>query len=356
MFIHLIQNPDNKNDPYDLQVYEFSNKQEKSQTYYTLSGNGLTLYEGDVPVEFMSLGQWLIERDSYNHIKDFPFFKQFKSWKFMRQWKKSIKDQHRDKVRNKLVENLFILQEHFRHHLFKHRQHMLEMSNQNFIDTCYNAEARKLDQFGGAQESKRLELTKKITDTSKISRQNINDCFEKVLGGLRYRINQEILVEDTRRSDNPEPKNNVMALKKPQVNDGYNALGFPPGMTYAHRSSLRRECSRFLRFAYLADFLSLEALSKIYIGSLQIMIDRIEGLDEHVKMEEIMVMEFDDSNTTGQAQRGKEPLFYTEVTLDDADEITGDQIVDVEIDDFQPHPRGKSKIEDFDMLAHLTLD
>ena len=51
----------------------------------------MTLYEGDTPVEFLSLGQWLIERDSYNHIKDFPFFKQFKSWKFMRMWKKNIK-------------------------------------------------------------------------------------------------------------------------------------------------------------------------------------------------------------------------------------------------------------------------
>ena len=39
----------------------------------------------------MSLGQWLIERDSYNHIKDFSFFKQFKSWKYMRNWKRMIK-------------------------------------------------------------------------------------------------------------------------------------------------------------------------------------------------------------------------------------------------------------------------
>jgi hypothetical protein len=59
--------------------------------YYTLSGKGLTLYEQDTPVEFISLGQWLIERDSYNHIKDLNFFKQFKKWKFMRMWKKTIK-------------------------------------------------------------------------------------------------------------------------------------------------------------------------------------------------------------------------------------------------------------------------
>jgi dynein heavy chain, axonemal len=39
----------------------------------------------------LSLGQWLIERDSYNHIKELSFFKKFKSWKFMRMWKKTIK-------------------------------------------------------------------------------------------------------------------------------------------------------------------------------------------------------------------------------------------------------------------------
>ena len=79
----------NKNDPYDLEPVGY--KDRDPEKYYTISGKGLTLYERDTPSEFMSLGQWLIERDSYNHIKDFSFFKQFKSWKFMRMWKKTIK-------------------------------------------------------------------------------------------------------------------------------------------------------------------------------------------------------------------------------------------------------------------------
>ena len=61
-----------KGDPYDLQPCGYKYREDK---YYTISGKGLTLYEKDTPVEFMSLGQWLIERDSYNHIKDFAFFK-----------------------------------------------------------------------------------------------------------------------------------------------------------------------------------------------------------------------------------------------------------------------------------------
>ena len=87
VFVYL--NPNPNNDPYDLLVCSYQQRQEKK--YYTLSGKGLTLYENDTPVEFLSLGQWLIERDSYNHIKELPFFKKFKRWKFMRMWKKTIK-------------------------------------------------------------------------------------------------------------------------------------------------------------------------------------------------------------------------------------------------------------------------
>ena len=88
-------------------------------------------------------------------------------------------------------------------------------------------------------------------------------------------------------------------MKRKENNTNYDKLGFPAGMTYAHRSSLRKECSRFLRFAYLVDFLSQEALSQIYIGSLEKMIDRVLLLDETADMESIMTMVFDESNQAG---------------------------------------------------------
>jgi hypothetical protein len=62
-----------------------------------------------MPIELLSLGQWLIERDSYNHIKELDFFKKFKKWKFMRMWKKTIKHMQRMKAQNALEEKLFIL-------------------------------------------------------------------------------------------------------------------------------------------------------------------------------------------------------------------------------------------------------
>lgn len=87
VFLYLNQNENN--DPYDLRVTTY--KDTNKDKHFTLSSKGITVYEGRQPIEFLSLGQWLIERDSYNHIKTYQFFKQFKKWKFMRMWKKTIK-------------------------------------------------------------------------------------------------------------------------------------------------------------------------------------------------------------------------------------------------------------------------
>jgi hypothetical protein len=67
------------------------------------------LYENNLPVEFLSLGQWLIERDSYKHIRELSFFKQFKKWKFMRMWKKNILVKKRSNAKGLLEEKMFSL-------------------------------------------------------------------------------------------------------------------------------------------------------------------------------------------------------------------------------------------------------
>ena len=124
--------------------------------------------------------------------------------------------------------------------------------------------------------------------------------MDNVLSELRVKITGELTIEETRKQDNPDPKNSAVAAKKKDTKQVYDDLGFPSsGMTYAHRSSLRKECSRFLRFAYLADFLSLESLANIYIGSLEDMIYRLSYLDGCADMQTIMNMQFDDQNSVG---------------------------------------------------------
>jgi dynein heavy chain len=102
---------------------------------------------------------------------------------------------------------------------------------------------------------------------SEKSRDNVRECISKVLSELRERIVSEIALDEERKKNNPIQSSNTITMKRKASSNVFEKLGFPEGMTYGHRSSLRKECSRFLRFAYIIDFLSLEALANIYIGS-----------------------------------------------------------------------------------------
>lgn len=69
-------------------------------------------------------------------------------------------------------------------------------------------------------------------------------------------------------------------MKRKKSNSVFENLGFPDHMTYGHRANLRKECSRFLRFAYLVDFLAMESLSQVYIDSVKELIHKLQVLDQ----------------------------------------------------------------------------
>jgi dynein heavy chain len=174
---------------------------------------------------------------------------------------------------------------------------------------------------------------------------------------LRERIVSEIALDEERKKNNPIQSSNTIVMKRKASNNVFEKLGFPEGMTYGHRSSLRKECSRFLRFAYLVDFLSLESLANIYIGSVKDMIERLEELDSFCDMEKVMTMDFDEAmRQPAPPQRGREPLFNVSVTLNDSKPIPANEIKKVVCEDFILPPRGHSKESDFDLLCHLELE
>jgi hypothetical protein len=66
----------------------------------------------------------------------------------------------------------------------------------------------------------------------------------------------------------------------------FQALGFPSKMSYEHRSKLRKEAGRFLRFSYLVDSLHLSCLAGIYSTQVSDFIKKLEEyqLGEEVKL------------------------------------------------------------------------
>ncbi len=67
-----------------------------------------------------------------------------------------------------------------------------------------------------------------------------------------------------------EPEDGGGKEKKAISSDpAFEKLGFKHNLKYGPRSKLRRACSRFLRFSYLLDFVTLDALSNIYLESVK---------------------------------------------------------------------------------------
>jgi len=58
-------------------------------------------------------------------------------------------------------------------------------------------------------------------------------------------------------------------------------LGFSNNMTYEKRSELRKECSKFLKFAYLVDFIALDGLLHIYNNSIAALKEKIGKILEY---------------------------------------------------------------------------
>ena len=70
------------------------------------------------------------------------------------------------------------------------------MARHKFVDTLNAAEPKKIDAFAAAQEEKRSKVTKEIEKMSTRSRENIQDCINKVLKELRQRILGEITLDE----------------------------------------------------------------------------------------------------------------------------------------------------------------
>ena len=269
-------------------------------------------------------------------------------------WKKNIKLRKRSNAASLLTEKLFCLQEHFHDALLKHRKLMLDMANRNtFVDTCIkNPESLKVEKFKELQEERQKVCRTEIEKQSAISRENIKDCIKKVIGELRDRVTNEIYLDESRKQQ-PNQNNAAANMKRNDTSEVFKKLEFPVGMTYGHRSQLRKECIKFLRFAYLVDFLSMEALAKIYTNSVDEMIKRMTKLDDcgTERVEMILNMDFDDSGPAANtAPRGFQPLFEIKVMLEDKKEIDPSKIKSVPIDDFNFRA---PVVHDFDIIAHV---
>ena len=141
---------------------------------------------------------------------------------------------------------------------------------------------------------------------------------------------------------------NMFDLKESE----YDALGFPDNMTFEKRSQLRKECSKFLSFACLVDFVAMESFSKIFIYSFQELEDRLK-LQVEQKSDIFIALDpthknFSDNDVWPMFQVVIQPQLKMDLITPDCYDIQ-------KINEFIPHPTGNSVPEDFNKKYHVRL-
>jgi len=322
-FIYLVKRED---DHYNLKLVDFV--QIKDSVYYTLSSNGVTRYEKGLPVEFITLKDWLRERDQYNHIKQLTFFTQFRAWKTLKKWVKILKRNHRSQIISQLNEKLFIANPIFQQLLMNHKSMCLEIERLRFIELARleTGEILGLEDFKLSQEKKRSYVVESLQKYSNNLHQNVRAGVRMILEKLRdHIINEMANDEDQFNEELKALASDTKEKRRTNDRNKFEELGFPPFLNYVHRSMLRHECSKFLRLAYLLDFMTVEALGNMYLGSVGDFTRKLKDLFNSCEDAPTIA-----GGESAAAKQGIDPLFFVTVDIN-AVEIPQKKIQMIEI-------------------------
>ena len=333
-FIYCLENQ--VHNPYDLK--KIISPQGFTE-YYTLSRKGVALFVNGSPIEFTRLTDWLVERKAYNQLKSISFFKKFRTWKTCIMWKRNVNRYRRNKRSKKLEEKLFWVNKIYSELILQHRGTCIDIERTRFLDLTPHPEGYTIDTFKQLQRKRQSEIRSKLGEIGESMRENVNAHIKQIMDELRELIVSQI-AED---KNNPRsvanlapPGRHMCAL--------YEKLGFPENMSFEHRSHLRKECSRFLRFSYLADFFVLESLYRIYISTCEEFVERITDLVKLFDMQEVKTKRIKNNN----------PLFILDLVMNPI-KIPPSEMTSVNVFDYLPSPQGTSTLDDFYPPLHLAL-
>ena len=96
------------------------------------------------------------------------------------------------------------------------------------------------------------------------------------------------------------------------------SLGFPENMSYGHRALMRTEFVRFLRLAYLLDFVAVQSLGQVYICSATEFLNKFQRVADCCTQDPILTrmnnkVEEDDNDKRKQDLQEWEPIFLMEM-------------------------------------------
>ena len=213
-------NPGIETDPYDLQPKIELDKKDKKQMkqgkgpagqdekklekFYTVSKKGITTYIANEPTEYIQLNDWLHDRLNFRQIRELEFFKQFRRWKIVRNWKSKVNQTKRNNATESLKEKLFILDPVLGNVLSKHKEICFRMQELRFVDLQHR-DPQILPDFTKIQSGQRSKVENTIENFSRESRKNFEDGISTILEELKEK-QSENLVEGKLEEYNKQPK------------------------------------------------------------------------------------------------------------------------------------------------------
>ena len=292
-------------------------------------------------------------------------------------WRRKIVHARREEYKSELDEKLFALDEVFGGILMEHRRECVKMEKElRVVDMKPNGvEIWELGQFLGRQAAARDAATRVIEEKSRQCRLRFKEGIDRTLEKLRSKETEP--EDDAARADfkteTHQPKQIV------NTNPTLEALGFKHSLKYGPRSELRKACTRFLRFSYLLDFLSTEALTNIYLHSVEETINKLRDLSQipvnlrfnsqksfvdqpkyktssdHIRQKDEKNKSESMGTATTRMLANQYPFFEVQGIFVERP-IPEDHKETVEIKPYEPPPLGTSDKLDFNPLVHLEIE
>lgn len=123
------------------------------------------------PSEFISLNDWVKERETYDKIRNLGFFANFLKWKTVKLWRKSYKSFKKKVAVKSLEDKLFITCPTLRDSIVKTKFVLYKMGQLIFMDLGFSKEsgqeAMNIGDFVKTQETKSEQTQKMIGEYAK---------------------------------------------------------------------------------------------------------------------------------------------------------------------------------------------
>jgi len=351
-------------DPYKLTYCNYNEVESANGRFYTLSKKGFTSYFRGEATEFLTIVEWIMERELYEQIKSFKFFKLFRLWRAIKSWRHNIVSEARKFAKESLERKLMLTKKGISKLLIRHVSYCKQLESQKLMDITEPDEPYNLKQFQAVQNEHMKNMSNKIRDVSLKTKEDFLARISKMLSKLKQKFREEHQeAEREKETAQRQTAKGFAGVVTGPINQQsdfgrlmgidtvYEHLGFQSNLSYANRTEVRKKCKMFIRLSYLLDFIAKTSLKNLYVNSMKALDKFLETHNDiriPSKLSEL-------KNTTEYiAQRMGKPILIMQISIREL-VIPEDEIKYEMVSQYERPPIGEINESNFDPTCHLQL-